>query len=306
MRTFDAEVPGVARPVLWTRGQGCRELAEQLSLVEPIRVTGDVADACVRHAAEVLVSRRATGSFDLVSVAAPLDFDPVGVEAVVAAVAGGPHSELAALVARRLGETIGVPATMVSAFREDTERTRAVATIDSIFATVPGLESRLVKAEDAADLFVDLPERTLVVVGAAGGGWLQRTFFGPGARLRQNAPAGAVVVRRQPDRVFQVMTDPVFVGPLREATDILRIHQDRVLAVVDRAVLIGIVRRQALENADPGVPVQDLMEPPLSVPLSASVNEAMELSDRFRGASIPVVDDDGRLVGALAVPAEEH
>lgn len=302
MRTFDAAMAGVARPVLWTRGQGCRELAEQLSLVEPIRVTGDVAETCVRHAAEVLVSRRATASFDLVSVAVPLDFDPTGVEAVVAAVSGGPHSELAARVARRLGETLGVEATMVSAFREESERTRAVATIDAIFAAVPGIESRLVQADDAGDLFAGVPERTLVVVGAAGGSWLQRTFLGPGARLRQNAPAGAVVVRRSPERVFQAMTDPVFVGPLRDATDILRFHDDEVLAVVDRAKLIGVVRRDALEKAEPGVPVQDLMEPPQSVGITDAVSEARVLAPRFAGGSIPVIDDDGRLVGALAVP----
>jgi Mg/Co/Ni transporter MgtE len=95
------------------------------------------------------------------------------------------------------------------------------------------------------------------------------------------------------------MTDPLFVGPLREAVDILRVHTEPVLAVVDRAQLIGIVRRSALEIADPGVPVEALMEEPTSITLTASVEEAHELFARFRGGSIPVVDTDGRLVGAL-------
>jgi CBS domain-containing protein len=286
MRTLDPEQSGVGRPVLWTRGSGCRDLAELLSSIEPVRVVGNVAEACVRHRAELVVSRRASSNSQLVSTVAPVDFDPSQVGSVIATVAGGPHSELAA---------------MAAAYRTEDEKGRAVATIETLYQRVSNLEYRLVQADDAEGLASRLPDDALIVLGAAGGGWLQRSFLGPGVRLRQKAPAGAVVVRREPDRVFQVMGDPVFVGPLREAVDILRVHHESVLAVVDRAVLVGVVRREALELAEPGVPVQDLMESPESVSLMATVAEAQTTTARFGGGTVPVTDDEGRLVGSLSL-----
>ncbi|MGF1668227.1 MAG: CBS domain-containing protein [Acidimicrobiia bacterium] len=308
MRIVRRSQDGVARPVLWTRGQGCRELAEMLSEVEPVRVVGDIGEACIRHGAELLVSRKLSASFDLINTAVPVDMDPDSMSTVVAAVAGGPHSELAVRVSERLARSTDRQALVTCAFQEEEDRERAVATIERLRAAVPGVEYRLVKAADAGELVSQLPERSLLVIGAPGGGWLQRTFFGPGAKLRSGAPAGAVVVRRAPDRVFQLMTDPQFVGPLREAVDILRLHSEPVLAVVDRAVLIGVVRRSSLELADPGVPVEALMEAPASVSMTAAVSEAAGLGERFRGGAIPVVDDDGRLVGALPadIAARSH
>lgn len=300
MRVIDRPDQGLPRPVLWTRGQGCGELAELLSEVEPIRVVGDVVDSCIRHGAELLVSRKLPGSFELVSVAVPVDLDVEAMSTIVATVAGGPHSELAVRVAARLGKVTGREALVTCAFQEEDERERAVATIERLYAKVPGIEYRLVKANDAGELVSQLPDRSALVVGAPGGGWLQRTFFGPGAKLRSEAAAGAVVVRRAPDRVFHHMSDPIFVGPLREAVDILRLHSEPVLAVVDRAQLIGVVRRIALELADPGVPVEALMEAPASIPMTASIEAARPLLKRFAGAAIPVVDDGARLVGALS------
>lgn len=302
MRVTDRAESAVSRPVLWTRGEGCAELAEVLSEVEPIRVVGDVHDACIRHRAELLVSRRTSPSFQLVANAAPVDLRLEDVEAVVAAAAGGPHSLLAVRVARRLAERIEVDGMVASAYDEDDDRARAVQAVDRLHDAEPGIEYRITQASDAAELVSQLPPRSLLVLGASGGGWLQRTFLGAGARLRSEAAVGAVIVRAQADKVFQVMDDPVFVGPYREAVDILRLHKEPVLAVVDRAELIGIVRRSALEVADPGVPVQALMEAPVSVSMTATVEHAMVLAPGFVGASIPVVDDDGLLVGALPVP----
>jgi len=303
MRVTDREQSGVTRPVLWTRGEGCGELAGVLSEIEPIRVVGDVHEACIRHRANLLVSRRLTGSFDLVANAAPVDVRLDDVEAVVAAAAGGPHSLLAVRVARRVAESLGIDGIVASAYAEDERRSTAVSAVERLHAVEPGIEYRITQASDAASLVAQLPQRSLLVIGAPGGGWLQRTFFGPGARLRSEASVGAVVVRSQPDRVFQVMDDPVFVGPYREAVDIMRLHVEPVLAVVDRAELIGIVRRGALEVADPGVPVQALMEAPISVSMTATVEQAMVLARGLEGAALPVVDDDGLLVGALPVPA---
>jgi hypothetical protein len=284
-------------PVLWTRGNGCAELAALLSGPEPVRVQGDLEQECVRHRAELLVSRRLPHT-DLTSVAVPVDFAREGVGSVVAAVAGGPHSPLAARVARRLGRTMGLHASMVCAHRDDEGRAEAVSLIETLYVEVPGLEYRLIEADGPAALVAQLPEDALLVLGAPGGNWFQRTMFGRGARLRQAAPAGAVIVRQAPPRVFQRMGEPVFVGPLREAVDILRIHREPVLAVVDSAKLVGIVRRDALEIADPGVPVSELMEEPVWIPADATVAEAVEIAGSFDGA-LPVVDDDGRVVGGF-------
>ncbi len=293
--------PGVNPPVLWTRGRGCAELARLLGEADPVRVTGDLTEACIRYRAELLVSRRLNPSFDLVSVVVPVDFEPGQVGRVVAAVAGGPNSLLAAQVAQRIGRSLGVEATMVSAYRGDEDRGRALTTVEAVFRLLPDLSYRLVEVADIRALTTTLTSDTLLVLGAPGGNWFQRMMFGKGARLRQQAPNGAVLVRRAPRRVFQVMGDPVFVGPLREAVDILRIHPQRVLAVVDRARLVGIVTRDALDLAEPGAPVEMFMGPPVSVRLDETLEEATRLRERFGADPIPVTDDDGRLVGSLTL-----
>lgn len=285
-------------PVLWTRGSGCHELAELLSPVEPVRVQGDLAESCIRHRARLLVTRRLS-NFDLVGLAVPVDFDPGRIGRVVAAVAGGPHSPLAARVARRLGERLGVEAEMVCAYREDPES--AVTLIEGLYREVPDLSYRLVRTDNVSQILDSLSPDTLLVLGAPGGTWFQRTLFGPGARLRQRAPAGAVVVRAAPTRVFQVMQDPIFVGPLRQAADILRVHAEELLAVVDRGRLIGVVRREALRRAPPDATVASLMEPPVSVPIDGSLDDAVEVAAALGGAPVPVTDETGVLVGTLLV-----
>lgn len=249
----------------------------------------------------MVVSRRLSSSFELASQAVPVGFDPGEAGAVVAAVSGGPHSPLAARVAFRLGERLGVQAIMVCGYREETGRTEAVSLIERLYGEVPQLEYRLIEAEDASGVIQQLPERAAIILGAPGGSWLQRMFFSKGVKLRQQAPAGAVVVKHAAPRVFHRMGDPVFVGPWREATDILRIHRDEVLAVVDRAELVGIVRRSALELADPGVLVTELMEDAQAVQLTDELETARRLAPLFDPAPIPVTDEGGRLVGGLTL-----
>lgn len=290
--------PDPGPPVLWTRGKGCAELASALSVREPVRVQGDLEEECLRHRADLLVSRRLPHS-DLTSVAVPVDFEPEAVGSVVAAVAGGPNSPLAARVARRLGEAMGLDASMVCAHRDEEGRDEAVSLIERLYRDVPGIEYRLIEADGPSTLVSQIPDDALLVLGAPGGNWFQRTIFGRGARLRQAAPAGAVIVRQAPPRVFQRMGEPVFVGPLREAVDILRVHDEPVLAVVDQAKLVGIIRREVLEIADPGVPVSELMEEPVSIPAEAVVSDVEEFARSFEGA-VPVVDGNGQLVGGFA------
>ncbi len=95
------------------------------------------------------------------------------------------------------------------------------------------------------------------------------------------------------------MGDPVFVGSLRDVEDVLRIHDEEILAVADRARLVGLVDRETLLAVDGSTVIGDIMDDPVGVTLDATLDEAKALAARFGTEAIPVVDDDGYLVGGL-------
>jgi CBS domain-containing protein len=287
--------------VVWTRGKGCAELAVLLTGDEPDRISGDPAEECLSHRADLLVARRLSNSFDLVSVAIPVDFQPDKVTRVVATVAGGPHSLFAAETAAQLGSALDVPAEMVSASGPDHDTASARMILDKIRTQLPGLLSRVIEVDGISELVETLEEGALLVLGAPGGSWLQRSMFGPGARLRRTAQAGAVIVRSAPDRVFRFMGEPVYVAPLRQADDTLRFHKENTLAVADEGRLIGLVRRQSLVRAG-GDSVGSVMEEAVSVRLDETLSDAWQLEPTFGEDPIPVTDHDERLVGGLSLP----
>ena len=287
--------------VVWTRGKGCAELADLLADGTPDRVSGDPAEECISHRAGLLVARRLSGSFDLVSVAVPVDFQPDNVTRVVATVAGGPHSLLAAQTAAQLGSSLDVPSEMVSASGPDHDIASARGILDEIGTRLPGMGSRVIEVDGISELVETLDEGALLVLGAPGGSWLQRLMLGPGARLRRTAQAGAVIVRSAPDRVFRFMGEPVYVAPLRQADDTLRFHAENTLAVADEGRLIGLVRRQRLMGAG-GDPVESVMEGAVSVRVDETISEAWELEPTFGEDPIPVTDHEEHLVGGLSLP----
>ncbi|MCH7899840.1 MAG: hypothetical protein IH818_02875 [Acidobacteria bacterium] len=287
--------------VVWTRGKGCAELADLLADGKPDRVSGDPAEECIRHRAGLLVARRLSGSFDLVSVAVPVDFQPDNVTRVVATVAGGPHSLLAAQTAAQLGSALDVPSEMVSASGPDHDIASARGILDEIGTRLPGMGSRVIEVDGISELVETLDEGALLVLGAPGGSWLQRLMLGPGARLRRTAQAGAVIVRSAPDRVFRFMGEPVYVAPLRQADDTLRFHAENTLAVADEGRLIGLVRRQRLMGAGED-PVESVMEGAVSVRVDETISEAWELEPTFGEDPIPVTDYEEHLVGGLSLP----
>lgn len=189
---------------------------------------------------------------------------------------------------------------MVCAYRDEESQAAAVSLIQDLYHQVPDIEYRLVEAQDAQSLTAQLPDGATLVLGAPGGSWLQRTFFGQGAKLIQSAPAGAIVVRSAPRRVFQEMGEPVYVSPLHDAVDLLRLHPDGRFAVADAGRLVGVVRRDALELADPGVTVAALMEAPQSVDVTDALEDCEELWKEFAPDPLPVTDE-GALVGALTL-----
>lgn len=287
--------------VVWTRGKGCSELAEALGGHPAERLQGDVAQGCIDERADVLVSKKLPSGFDLVNVAVPVQFEPEHVRRVVATIAGGPHSALAAQTASSLAASLGVGAEMVSAASSEEGLAAAQEILDQVGIDLPSLGRRVVLVNEISDLADGLEEGTLVVMGAPGGSWLSRSRTGPGARLRRTAQAGAVVVRSAPDRVFRFMGDPVYVAPLRHADDTLRIHSESTLAVADEGRLVGLVRREGLLRAG-GDPVASVMEDAISVRVDETILQARALEPTFGPDPIPVTDNEEYLVGGLSLP----
>jgi len=293
--TLPAEMPEREfKSVLYTRGGGCEELAELIS-PEPSRVVGDLNEACISKRADLLVTRRPPGDFNLVSVAIPVGFDIVDITMVVAAVSGGPHSGLAARLADVVARRLGVGVTVASAFFQDENKAEAEAAVDRFAEQISGAERFIIAADDPQAFVSQLPARSLLILGTPGGSFLSRTFFGPGARLRAAAPAGAVMVRYAGPRVFHVMDEPLFVSPLHHAGDTLRLHDASVLAVVEHGVLVGTVQRRSLIAAGPETPVGELMEAPRSVLIDQAVLELGSGADD----PVAVTDAEGRLLGTL-------
>ena len=84
--------------------------------------------------------------------------------------------------------------------------------------------------------------------GAPRGSWLQRSMFGPGQAAEQGAGRRHHGAQRSGPGL-PMDGGPVFVSPMRLADDTLRLHEQRVLAVADEGLLIGLVRRESLEGA---------------------------------------------------------
>ena len=296
MSPFDIPTPALWRSVVWTRGSGCTELASLLSLGEPIQVDDDLRSACIAERARLLVARKLS-SFDLVSTAVPIDLKPELVGGVVAAVGPGPHSALAALVADRLADAIGVGGSLVSVSATPEQDESVETTLAEINALVPDLPSKVVRASGARDLVGTLRPDTLLVVGAPGGSWLQRQFFGPGRKLIVGSPGGAVAVRSAPRRCFQEMLEPVALGSGLLIGEARRVLEGDAAPVVTDGRLVGVVRRSALIEAFAEDTVGSIAEDPVFVSEEDAIDAAAEVAAFIR--PVPVVDGFGRLTGVI-------
>lgn len=108
----------------------------------------------------------------------------------------------------------------------------------------------------------------------------------------------------------QLRMDFVRVGVDRSVEDALaevrqgcvggRIVYFYVLDEQDR--LVGVVPTRRLLLSEPTQPIRDIMiRDVVSVPLSATVRDACELFVQHRFLAMPVVDEDGRMVGVLDI-----
>lgn len=290
------------RNVVWTRGKGCLELAELLVDGAPEKVQGDLYAGCISKKADLVVVRKMPSTFELANVAVPVAFERDRVTKVSATVAGGPHSELAVVTANRIATALGVPIEIVSAHQTAEDLGAALTIVEQFGAMFPDAERRVVQAQDMAELAETADEGSLMVLGAPGGNWLRRTRFGPGARLKSSARAGAVMVKSAPDRVFRFMGEPVYVAPLLQADDTLRLRQECVIAVAEEGMLVGVVRREALVAVGSEL-VATVMDEPVSARVDDTIDESRHLGDTFGDDPIPVTDHEEHLVGGLSLPA---
>lgn len=283
---------------LHSRGPGTTELA---TLIDPDtqKVGDSLPTSAVEHRAELLVARRTNAAKDLLPVAVPRDIDFDAVGGVVAAVAGGPHSELAARIASTLSARLEVPGRLVCAYQEGGGgRDVAAATVAQLADTVPGVDYRIVEGARVPELLEREGAGSLLVLGAPGGAFLQRQFFGPGARILARADVGAVVVAAAPPRVFQRMTEPEWVAIHLPASEALRLHGLDPLPVVDDGVLVGVAHRVDLERAG-SEPVGSCMSEPVSVDATSDLADVDEVLATVGGGSLPVLHQD-RLVGVFS------
>jgi CBS domain-containing protein len=298
----DARSRSTGWSVVWTRGEGCPELANLLGGGEAHRAGADLRTSCVEARADLLVGRKLT-SFDLVGMAVPYGFDPAQVRGVAAAVAGGPHSLLAARVAQRLAAALEVPASLVAASADAGSDAAAEEALERAAGLVPITEQRVLRAANPGAAVRALPSGLALVLGAPGGTWWQRQFTGPGRQLRGGAPAGAVVVRRAPRRCFQHMDDPEAMGVQMPAGEALRLSATPIVAVAEEGRLVGMVRRHTLEAADPAAPLGSLMEAPIFALAEDSLDVIAGLAAFLEGAPVPVMDGSGRLCGTVPAAA---
>lgn len=284
----------------WTRGETCRLLADLLATGDAVQVENDLRSSCVVNRIDTLVARRLT-RFDLVPTLTPHDVDLDRVSAITAAVAGGPHSAWAATIASLLADRLGIPAELVTAYRTPDQVEPALQLVSDLGAPYENLATRVTQQPTAAHLLEAMPSDTLLVLGAAGGSWLQRQLLGPGHRLVAAAPGGSIIVRDAPRRCFHDAIDPtgVAVGPDLSAADARRLVMNPTVPVADHGRLVGILRRDTLESAPPDATVADLMEPPTAVTATEPSIAARELAAHFDYGPVPVVDERHRLIGVV-------
>ena len=290
--------------VVWTRSAQCRALADILSGGTAHKAGANVAAACIEARAALLVSQH-LNSFDLCSVAVPHGFNPGATRSVVAAVGSGPHSHLAAIIAYRLSHQLGIPARAVYGRRRGDEQPQAQAVLATIAADLPDLAVETIEAANPAAMVSALPTGTLLVVGAPGGSWFQRQFFGPGARIQAKAPSGTLVVKHVPTRVYQIMQPPTAFGPHMRVADAAQLATDQHVVVALDGQLLGIAYTQALQQAGPDHELGEVMDDPVFLNADEDLAHATELI-AHHGSPIPVVDAQTRLIGTVAATDLNH
>lgn len=291
--------PYESRRIVWAGGREAKGLANVLNGAPAERVGAHLATSCVDSRADLLVLSNPT-SFDLCSLAVPHAFDHVATRSIVAAVGGGPHSVLAATLADWLSLRLGVPACAVYGYRDPKEAGAGEEALSNTASRLPRLETRMVEAHSPAAMVGAFPPGTLLIVGAPGGSWFQRRFFGPGARIQAKAAGGTIVVKHNPSRVYQVMQPPVAYGPKMRVSDALELSEGSDVVVADHGTLLGVAAAEDLRAARGGLELLDVIGGDAFLSPEDEVSEVLGLLASHGGSPIPVVDDEMCLIGCVS------
>lgn len=291
--------PWVMERVVWSGSRSCRVLAELLSPRPSIHVRRDSRQAIVAARATLHVTDRVPPG-GLCATVSPHDMRPDFVSGVVGAVGGGPHSRLVATVVRRAAERLGVSGRLITGYRSMDRRPQALRVLRDMASAGVRLPMEALLCERPPELLASLPEGSLVVIGAPGGSWFQRQLFGPGVRLLAAAPAGTLVVRDAPQRVFQVMRPARALGPQMRVRDAMEVSSGALVLVAEYGRLIGMVARDHMVGIPGHTSIGDIAEPAVSLSAEELVDDVLLVIDEHDGGPLGVVDHDGALIGTVS------
>jgi hypothetical protein len=285
--------------VVWAGGSQARSLAELLAGDDVTKAGSSLASTAVDSQADLLVLSNRT-SLDLCNVAIPYGFNRDATQSVVAAMGGGPHSTLAAMIADWIAQRLGVPASAVYGHSDPDDLEQAEDVLNKIVVRLPKMDARTIEAASPAAMVGSLPAGTLLIVGASGGSWFQRRFFGPGARIQAKAPSGTIVVNHSPPRVYQAMQPPIAYGPNMRVADALQLSNELDVVVAEDGKLLGVVKAATLRDARQDIELHEVMDDGVFLSTDDEFDEAISLISVDGGDLIPVVDDQARLVGCVS------
>ncbi|GMR01690.1 MAG: hypothetical protein BMS9Abin20_0009 [Acidimicrobiia bacterium] len=285
--------------VAWTKGGANREVAELLG-DGIVRITGDLDATCVDNRIEILVTKRFPRS-DVVPTVVPVEFDADTVTSLAVAVGDGPHSARAVSIGETVANALGIPGTVITAYRTSAELESAEERLTRLTDARSGFETMAIQTPNPRTITEHLSKETLLVHGAAGGSFIDRHFTGTGNRLTSRALGSVLVVKDAPQRCFQITVDPtgLALAPELLVSDALQVMSHPFAPVVTNHQLLGIVRIRTLVRANPRATIEQHVEACHGIGICDPVQAASAQRERFGPGPLPVVDDAGNLVGVI-------
>lgn len=287
--------------VAWTKGGTNREVAELLG-DGIVRITGDLDATCIDNRIDLLVTKRFPRS-DIVPTVVPVGFDAETVTSLAVAVGDGPHSARAVSIGETVANALGIPGTVITAYRTNTELESAEERLTRLTDTRSGFETMAIQTPNPRTITEHLSKETLLVHGAAGGSFIDRHFTGTGNRLTSRALGSVLVVKDAPQRCFQITVDPTgfALAPELLVSDALQVMLHPFAPVVTTQQLLGIVRIRTLVRANPRATIEQYVEAVAGLDICDPVQGATAERERLGPGPLPVVDDAGNLVGVISI-----
>ncbi|MEN8239092.1 MAG: hypothetical protein ABFR53_07820, partial [Actinomycetota bacterium] len=281
------------------KGESNHEVANLLCEL-PVRLSGDLDTACIDMNIDVVVSKRFPRS-DIVSSVVPVAFDADAIASVAVAVGEGPHSPLAVSIAERVAAGLDVPGTAIAAYRSSDQGRKANQRLGHLVASGSSLDTLALEMPDPRSIADHVSKETLLVHGVGGGSFIERRLTGTGNRLTSRARGCVLVVRSSAPKCFQsaVSPTPYALAPELLVADALQVMTQPFAPVVSARKLLGIVRKETLASADPGSTIEASIERVTGLNLRDPLGVAAFEREHLGPGPLPVIDDDGDLVGVI-------